>query len=95
MQRTASALCECWSCTGVLVNALNQLGDDLLFVMRADDQGKSTLFRKLFRLFHLTEQTEPGNHEIVNCKEYDDQLERDHHHIIIKVHFSSVLLLYK
>ena len=75
-----------------LLQVFHQLRDDLLLVMGADNERKGAFFRKLFRLFHFTEETEPGNYKIINCKEDDDQLEWDHHHIVIKMHLELCTL---
>ena len=60
--------------------------------MRADNQREGTFFRELFRLSHFAEETEPRYDEIINGKEHDDQLEWDHHYIVIKMHLDLCTL---
>ena len=66
-----------------LLQILNQLGNHLLLIMGADNQGKCAFIRILFRLSHFAEKAEPGYNKIINGKKDDDQLQRDHHHVVI------------
>ena len=63
-----------------------KLSNNSFLIMRTGNQSKGLAFIINLNLFFLAEQAEPRNEKIIERKEYNQYLQRNHDYIKIRIH---------